>query len=143
MTGKYPRIPKVGINTVDVRDVAAAHVIAIEKGRSGERYILTNQFEATFMVDMCKILNEEFSKYKYKITIKEANYCLMWCLSLFDSAVAALLPIYGKLMKLSNKKSVEELGMKYIDVKTSILEMGHNLIDIGYIDDKRIMNQNK
>ena len=32
-----------GFNVVDVRDVAAGHILAAEKGRSGEKYILGNE----------------------------------------------------------------------------------------------------
>ncbi|NND71346.1 MAG: NAD-dependent epimerase/dehydratase family protein [Rhodothermales bacterium] len=37
---KIPGIPAGGTNVVDVLDVAAGHVAALEKGRTGERYIL-------------------------------------------------------------------------------------------------------
>src|SRR5581483_12102815 len=33
-------IPTTGLNAVDVRDVAAGHVLALERGRPGERYLL-------------------------------------------------------------------------------------------------------
>jgi dihydroflavonol-4-reductase len=38
--GLMPFYPDGQINVVDVRDVAAAHVAAVEQGRPGERYIL-------------------------------------------------------------------------------------------------------
>jgi len=37
---KFPAYVETGLNLVDVRDCAQAHVSALEKGRSGERYIL-------------------------------------------------------------------------------------------------------
>ena len=33
-------VPTTGLNVVDVRDVAAGHVLALERGRPGERYLL-------------------------------------------------------------------------------------------------------
>ncbi|AUM11351.1 SDR family oxidoreductase [Ketobacter alkanivorans] len=41
-----------GFNLVDVRDVAAGHILAAEKGRQGEKYILGNE----------NVTGEEFSK---------------------------------------------------------------------------------
>lgn len=38
--GRVPFYPDGQINVVDVRDVAAAHVSAVERGRPGQRYIL-------------------------------------------------------------------------------------------------------
>jgi dihydroflavonol-4-reductase len=39
---KVPAYPEGGFNVVDVEDVAEAHILAEEKGRVGERYILGN-----------------------------------------------------------------------------------------------------
>lgn len=38
--GRLPVAPPGGLNLVDVRDVAAGHLLAAERGRSGRRYIL-------------------------------------------------------------------------------------------------------
>jgi dihydroflavonol-4-reductase len=40
MNGKFPAYMDTGMNLVDVRDVARAHVLAFEKARPGERYII-------------------------------------------------------------------------------------------------------
>lgn len=37
---KFPAYVETGLNLVDVRECARGHVMALEKGRSGERYIL-------------------------------------------------------------------------------------------------------
>jgi dihydroflavonol-4-reductase len=39
-TGRYRAYPQIGVNLVDVRDVARGHVLALERGRPGERYLL-------------------------------------------------------------------------------------------------------
>jgi len=40
INGKMPAYIDTGLNLVDARDVALGHVLAAERGRSGERYIL-------------------------------------------------------------------------------------------------------
>jgi dihydroflavonol-4-reductase len=40
MRGRMPAYIDTGMNIVDVDDVAAGHLLAMEKGRQGERYIL-------------------------------------------------------------------------------------------------------
>lgn len=40
LKGKFPAYVETGLNLVDVRECALGHVAALEKGRSGERYIL-------------------------------------------------------------------------------------------------------
>ena len=39
-TGRYRAFVDTGVNLVDVRDVARGHVLALERGRRGERYLL-------------------------------------------------------------------------------------------------------
>jgi len=39
-SGRIPAYVASGLNVVDVRDVAAGHALALERGRSGERYLL-------------------------------------------------------------------------------------------------------
>jgi dihydroflavonol-4-reductase len=38
--GRFRAYPRIGLNVVDVRDVAVGHVLALEHGRPGERYLL-------------------------------------------------------------------------------------------------------
>jgi len=40
---KMPAYVETGMNLIDVRDVAAGHLLAAEKGRTGEKYILGNR----------------------------------------------------------------------------------------------------
>jgi dihydroflavonol-4-reductase len=42
LRGKIPAYVNTGLNVVDVEDVALGHLLAAEKGRIGERYILGN-----------------------------------------------------------------------------------------------------
>jgi dihydroflavonol-4-reductase len=39
-TGRYRGYVDTGVNVVDVRDVARGHLLALERGRAGERYLL-------------------------------------------------------------------------------------------------------
>jgi dihydroflavonol-4-reductase len=43
MKGRMPAYIETGMNIVDVDDVAAGHLLAMQKGRIGERYILGNK----------------------------------------------------------------------------------------------------
>ncbi len=43
VNGRMPAYVETGLNLVDVRDVAEGHVLAGEKGRAGEKYILGNR----------------------------------------------------------------------------------------------------
>jgi dihydroflavonol-4-reductase len=43
LSGKMPAFIDTGLNIVDVRDVAVGHLLALERGRPGERYILGSE----------------------------------------------------------------------------------------------------
>ena len=43
LNGRMPACVNTGLNIVDVEDVAKGHILALEKGRTGERYILGNK----------------------------------------------------------------------------------------------------
>ncbi len=43
LTGRMPAYVDTGLNVVDVRDVAVGHVLAYERGATGQRYILGNE----------------------------------------------------------------------------------------------------
>ena len=43
LLGRLPAYINTGMNFVDVEDVAVGHILALEKGKSGQRYILGNR----------------------------------------------------------------------------------------------------
>jgi dihydroflavonol-4-reductase len=55
---KMPAYLETGLNWVHVRDVAIGHILAAEKGRLGERYILGNAQGNWTMQEMLKTLEE-------------------------------------------------------------------------------------
>jgi dihydroflavonol-4-reductase len=55
---RLPAYLDTGLNWVHVHDVAAGHVLAAEKGRFGERYILGNAEGNWTMQEMLKTLEE-------------------------------------------------------------------------------------
>lgn len=49
-----------------------------------------------------------------------------------------ILPFWDKTYNLSNKRSIEILGMKYRSLSESLIDMAHSLIDLGYAPDRRV-----
>lgn len=43
LQGKMPAYVNTGLNLIDVRDVALGHLLALERGKTGDRYILGHQ----------------------------------------------------------------------------------------------------
>jgi len=55
---RMPAFVDTGLNWVHVRDVAVGHILAAEKGRVGERYILGNAEGNWTMIEALKVLAE-------------------------------------------------------------------------------------
>ena len=55
---RMPAFVDTGLNWVHVRDVAVGHILAAEKGRVGERYILGNAGGNWTMIEALKVLEE-------------------------------------------------------------------------------------
>ena len=57
--------------------------------------------------------------------------------SFFVPKLKGFLGTWGNIVNVDSTKSREVLGLEYRDTKKSIVEMAHNLIDQGYIEDLR------
>ena len=121
---------------VDVRDVAKAHLLALENpNTNGNRYIV---FDKTmWLEDVAQILRNEFKPLGYNVTSKTVGKCPIWLMSFVSSKAKGILKSIGISYKLENSKSVNELGMKYISAEKSIVDMGYCLIEMGNVPDKR------
>ena len=130
LNGKLPAIPDVASPIVDVRDVAAAHIAAMEKSEAaGNRYILTNR-TVTFK-EMAQIIDTEFRPQGYKVSTKNMPKVVMWVGKLFDSGIRQLYANLGKNITMSNERMVNELGIQPRPIEESIIDTCYSLIDHG------------
>ena len=92
---KHPGMIKIMMNFVDVREVAQAHIKALETpDAAGKRFITSAK--DMWMPDYGQILYEEFGPKGYEFSRSEPPYCMMKFLSYFNSDVAMVLPSYGR-----------------------------------------------
>jgi dihydroflavonol-4-reductase len=65
-SGRMPAFVQTGLNLVHVDDVATGHVVALERGRIGERYILggENVFLADMLADVARVVGRRPPKLK-------------------------------------------------------------------------------
>ena len=136
LTGKMPGIPKLLMGVVDVRDVARAHLLALENPNSnGNRYLLSEK--TMWILDVAHILQNEFKPQGYKVTTNTIGKCPLRLFSLVNKQAKSILKYTGLSYKLDNSKSINELGMIYMPTEKSIVEMAYCMIDMGTVKDKR------
>ena len=130
LNGKFPAIPDVSSAIVDVRDVAAAHIAAMEKSEAaGNRYILSNR--TLHFKEIAQIVANEFQSQGYKIPTKNLPKVVLWVGKFFDSGIKQIYPLLGKSAQLSNERMVNELGVTPRPVEESIIETCYSLIEMG------------
>jgi len=129
---KDPMVPDVWYTGVDVRDVAEAHLKAmVLPEAAGQRFAMGSTLIS--FVDTAKILKEEFGPQGYWISTWPAPYWGVWLYSFFDKAAAMLLRDIGRKYYLDDTKVRKVLGIKPIDVKKSIIDMGYSVIERGFV----------
>jgi len=137
ITGQYPAVMDLTWGFVDVRDVARAHVLAMENPKAHGRYICVDHQMA--MSDLCAFLSTNFPQLSRKIP-KTNMECgpgtsLLKVLANFQpSGVKDYLQTHlGKELKINNAKIKAELNFTFTDLKTTLKDTVQDLITNGHV----------
>jgi dihydroflavonol-4-reductase len=114
--GKMPAYVDTGLNVVDVRDVAAGHLLACERGRTGERYILGGE-----NLTLCRIFEKLEGISGLKAPKVRIPYAVAYAAGVVSTAWARVsgseprAPLDGvkmarKKMWVTHDKATRELG---------------------------------
>ena len=128
MNGRIPVNLPIHIGYVDVRDVALAHIKALENPNSdGERIILSNT--ELWHKDVSKILKEGGYKAPWlTVSVPVAKF-----LANVVPALKGAKRFLGKDMVKNTTKAEDILGISYIDIKKSILDDAKSLTEFDKI----------
>ena len=123
-------IPDFSTAVVDVRDVAAAHIAALENtNASGKRYLLTNR--VVHLREFSQIIGNEFQPQGYKIASKDLSKIGAWVGKFFNPMIKGLYAAFGKNILYNNEAMVSDLGIHPRPVEESILDTCYSLIDLS------------
>jgi dihydroflavonol-4-reductase len=127
LNGKMPAYVDTGLTIVDVDDVAEGHLLAMEKGQIGERYILGG--ENLTLKQVLDILAQVSGRPQVKIQIPRA-VALAW--AYVDTGLARLNPshipsatpdavrVSRKHEYFSSAKAIRELGYRYAPAQAAL-----------------------
>ncbi len=130
-----------GLNLVDVDDVAEGHILAAERGRVGQRYILGNRnfsLEGVFsLMEKITGIPRPRRKIPYSLAITVAFFAERvfrlpsprYVTLDVDSVKSAALHWY-----FDNSKAVKELGFRPTSIEESLERIVRWLRDNGYLD---------
>lgn len=130
-----PGSPRMGFSVVDVRDVAAAHRLALETASAaGNRYIVAG--EHMWMREIAAVLAEEFNSRGYRVPTGALPTWMLRVLALFDPSVRSALDLVGRREDVSSDKARRELGWTVRSARESILDTAYSLIELGLAPSK-------
>lgn len=108
-TGAMPRIPRLGVCVIDVRDLAAAHVKAMTTpAAGGERFLVTGEF--MWMEEIAATLRQQFGDRAPNIPTKRLPDFAFRLAATFSPPLRALLPLLGRKNRYSWAKATRILG---------------------------------
>ena len=130
VTGKMPVAIPMQFGFVDVRDVAAAHILAMQSPSSnGERFALSEK-DLSYK-EIAKILRDKGFKKAPKISVS------LWVakfLANFNKDLKITVPYMGKIRSLSKStKAKDILGWNPRPAEESILDVANQIKEMGLI----------
>ena len=130
LSGKYPAVPDLRLCVVDVRDVAEAHVLALETESASGRHILANDYVS--LRDAAASLRERFPESKTpRLPLPNP---LMYGVALFDKRLSFsfLREHLSKERRIDAAKSEKQLGLRYRPVEETLTATAESARDLGY-----------
>jgi dihydroflavonol-4-reductase len=132
LKGKFPLVPKLGFEIVDVRDVAILHRLAFESSEAaGRRFLCSAGFR--WMKDMAIVLRERFPDYRKKISVKDMPNFLLKIYSLFDGSVKRFLPDLEIKKEIDTNLARTVLGWQPRSPEEAIESGARSLIELGVV----------
>lgn len=130
LKGAMPAYPKLHQGIVDVRDVAKAHIEAMERPEAaGERFIACS--ETLWFREVGSILAEAYPN--QKVPKGELPTWLVRLMSNFNPALKPLLPNLSRRRMYDNRKAREMLGIDFIPAKDSLLASAESVFKLGLV----------
>lgn len=130
LEGKTPAMPNNGFAVVDVRDVAALHVAALQNPASiGERYMATAEYLPFHAV--ADILRAEYPG--WPITEKRAPDWIVKLIARFGGPARQIIDDIGNEKHYDPTKSIALLGRPYISGRDAILASAESAIRLGLV----------
>lgn len=132
LRGRYPLVPNWGIEVVDVRDVAAAHLAALETpAAAGRRFIVSDR--PLTLRDMGRILGREFPAFRRRMPTGTLPTFLARLLARVDPGLGQIAPDLGPPKRTSTRAAQDVLGIQCRPAEEALVAMARTVIDLGMV----------
>jgi dihydroflavonol-4-reductase len=132
LRGKYPGCPALSFPSVDVRDVAKMHRLALETSEpSGGRYVGVS--ESAWFVDMMRPIKARLGADAKKVPTFQLPNFVIKLIAIFDPAARSIVPELGRMVQVDNSRTKKALGIEFIPVSQSAPAMARSLVAHGLV----------
>jgi nucleoside-diphosphate-sugar epimerase len=116
---------------VDVRDVALAHRLALENDEAEGRFILCSATRG--FMDVADIIRKKHPR-QFKLPGMTTPTFLLYFMGwMFGLSLKFIYRNIGRPIKISNRKSVEQLGISYIPFEKTIDDMVERMLELKIV----------
>lgn len=132
--GSIPLIPDMGICVTDVRDVAEAHVRAIEAPAEkvrGERFPTSEKF--LWIREMADVVRARTPEHAGKVPKRPMPNWLVKFLALFMDEMKQIKGELGNVRDVSGKHTEEVLGFTFIPAEQTLEDTVRSLVEKGIV----------
>ncbi|MFT3722844.1 MAG: aldehyde reductase [Hyphomonadaceae bacterium] len=128
--GRLPRIPNVGLNIIDVRDLATAHVQAMKApGAAGQRLIISGDF--MWMKEIAALLKARLGARGDKVPTKILPDWVVKAGAGFNPALNTLKPLLQRSHRFSSEKARRLIGLRTRPATETVVDCAESLLEIA------------
>lgn len=133
MDGTLKATPQMNFGIVDVRDVAEAHIRAMEMPEAkGQRFIV--QAGKTLSIhDVAMILRDKMGNEANKVTTRIMPNWVVRIAGLFNSTAKTIVPQLGQMKNASSEKARNILGWKPRTNEEALVASAESLLRLGLV----------
>lgn len=131
MEGKMPRLPHLYFDTVDVRDVALLHVLAMTDPSAKGQRIIASSGQSTGLKEIAELLRSKLGSEADLVSTKEMPDWLVRFAALFSKDAAQIVHDICKVRKSSNSKAKTLFNWIPITNDELIVESAQSLLRLG------------
>ncbi|WP_374345291.1 NAD-dependent epimerase/dehydratase family protein [Phenylobacterium sp.] len=127
LSGQPRALPRLGFNITDVRDLAAAHVNALEApGAVGRRFITMG--EALWYGDVADTLRDRLGAGAAKVPTARMPDVVARTLGLVSPQMKALMPLLGRTQAFSSEAAAQVIGWSPRPARDTVADCGASLL---------------
>ncbi len=130
LRAREPMLPDFGVPVVDVDDVAAMHVAAMETDAAAGKRIIAAAGTLWFL-EIARRLGAAYPE--RRITNRRAPDVVVRLVGLFDKSVRSILPTLGRREVFDTARARDLLGTSFVAAEDSVLAAARFIVESGKV----------